>query len=278
MKLNMIALGLVLSLIPIPNLYAAQKTVKLTTYYPAPYGEYKKLQSNENVSGKAAVGDFNADNAITNADLTAANVPDGGMAVMSSVRIGADATACTAANEGAMRYNTGIQKIEFCDGSGWQSASGGSAPYYTAWDWSATPGCSAGDTVLYSGRGFQSAWSNSGTTGDIVCADPSLFTSYSNKFYNVNSAATSYEWRNPPYCSQCSSGGENICFVKWGSSTCPTGFTAKYTGNISQSAQKDVGTTGAMICSKNADRKVFVCNGTSYLWVGPPSCAMCCAN
>ena len=102
--------------------------VELTTYYPAPFGEYDKLQSNESVSGKAAVGDFNNDGHVNNADLATANVPDGGLAVKSSVKIGEDLTDCTAVNEGAMRYNstTTPKRMEYCDGDGtWQPIGSG---------------------------------------------------------------------------------------------------------------------------------------------------------
>ncbi len=61
MNFLIILLSMVLALISATDSYAAQKTVKLTTYYPAPYGEYKRLNSTEDAhlattSGSVGIG------------------------------------------------------------------------------------------------------------------------------------------------------------------------------------------------------------------------------
>ncbi len=91
-----------------------EKKFTLTTYYPAPYGDYKQLQSNDLVSGKVIIGDFNADGRFTQADVTTANVPSGGLAIQSSIKIGADNATCTETKQGTMRYNSATNGIEAC--------------------------------------------------------------------------------------------------------------------------------------------------------------------
>lgn len=49
MKLKTISLVLFLVLVQASWVYAAQEEVKLATYYPAPYGEYKDLEA-ENIT------------------------------------------------------------------------------------------------------------------------------------------------------------------------------------------------------------------------------------
>lgn len=56
MKLTVIRLIVVLLLVQIPLLYAARKEVKLTTYYPAPTGDYRNLSSTGNTSLATASG------------------------------------------------------------------------------------------------------------------------------------------------------------------------------------------------------------------------------
>ena len=58
----------------------------------------------------------------------------GNIKAVGSIQIGADATACTAAYAGAIRYNAGA--MEFCNGSAWGSMGGG--------------GTIPGGTVVYS--------------------------------------------------------------------------------------------------------------------------------
>jgi hypothetical protein len=86
MKKTAIVLGLVLLLGQGGSLYAAQKSLKLTTYYPSPYGEYSKLQSRGACVGSTCAETDHADNKLvvkggacvgttcTAADTTAPNL------------------------------------------------------------------------------------------------------------------------------------------------------------------------------------------------------------
>ena len=70
------------------GVYAGQVT--LTTYYPAPTGNYDKLSANE-------------------------------------LRLGNSKSECSADNEGAMRYNSSSKAMEYCNGKDWSSLGGRSS-------------------------------------------------------------------------------------------------------------------------------------------------------
>ena len=121
--------------------------VELTTYYPSPAGEYDKIKSYGNCVGttcEAADVEHNklnvkgdvvikpgvvggTSNLVVSSPgkvgvgtVTMADVPAGGLAVQSSVKIGEDRTDCTGTNAGAMRYNSGTKAMEYCDGTNWR--------------------------------------------------------------------------------------------------------------------------------------------------------------
>ena len=102
---------LALSIVSICYAEDGTEEIVLTTYYPAPYGEYEELQSD-----KLAVGS------------NAAMPTDNGVLQFEKLTT-TDGTipAYTAAKEGTIYYNADAteKKFKFNDGSGWQDLGGG---------------------------------------------------------------------------------------------------------------------------------------------------------
>ncbi|MBI3547673.1 MAG: hypothetical protein HY078_01345 [Elusimicrobia bacterium] len=87
----------------------SSETMTLTTYYPSPAGIYKMLTSTQRTllardGGNVGVG---------------TNNPASKLDVAGEIRLSSTGADCTAANEGAMRYNSGNKQIEVCTGGGW---------------------------------------------------------------------------------------------------------------------------------------------------------------
>lgn len=86
------------------------ETMKMITYYPAPYGSYKKFVTSgltvlaKNSAGKVGIGTIN---------------PATKLDVGGTIRVGksADNTPGCSGKSGALRYNNSLQ---YCDGSTWQ--------------------------------------------------------------------------------------------------------------------------------------------------------------
>ncbi len=109
-----------LAFLLIPNLHAAQKSVKLTTYYPAPYGEYKRLNSTEDAylattSGNVGIGTTNPQAKL---DVTST---DSGFLPPRMSTIERDAIASVA--QGTVIFNTDatVSALQIYDGSRWKS-------------------------------------------------------------------------------------------------------------------------------------------------------------
>ncbi|UCC95552.1 MAG: hypothetical protein JSW40_02080 [Candidatus Omnitrophota bacterium] len=119
----------------------SQEELTLTTYYPAPYGVYNQL-----VTQTFGVGD-NDPTPQPGLDSNDAPDPDtnpgdvwiagevgigiGAVSPQEKLEIGgaikiantnANCNAATPNDEGIIRYNTGTDKVEYCDGTQWRSA------------------------------------------------------------------------------------------------------------------------------------------------------------
>jgi len=98
----------------------AEEQVTITTYYPAPFGVYRELRTNQ-----AAVGSAYRTVPLSDGDiLVAGNVGIGTMSprarldVAGGVKVGNDPAACDASKTGTVRYNN---RLQYCDGSTWQN-------------------------------------------------------------------------------------------------------------------------------------------------------------
>ncbi|MFH1645405.1 MAG: hypothetical protein ABIB11_03200 [Candidatus Omnitrophota bacterium] len=101
-------LSLVLLLLPVSSLKAETEEITLSTYYPAPYGEYEDLEANTFACGRVSVG-----------SLT--NIPaDDGVMHFEGI-VNDPATA----NSGDMYYNNTSNSIRYYDGTQWLSIGAG---------------------------------------------------------------------------------------------------------------------------------------------------------
>ncbi len=152
MKKRVIFLG-ILILFKIPFLFAAdEKKVTLTTYYPAPYGEYKTLKASESITVTGPSG------ANEKAVLSAGGSSGTGLVVTNANKVGigttspkgildlastkqaffpprvttsqrnaiASVTTAEGSKKGAVVYNTDTNTLEAYDGNkNWKSVGGG---------------------------------------------------------------------------------------------------------------------------------------------------------
>ena len=113
------------------TLFAGEK--KLTTYYPAPYGQYKTLQTTGDTylattSGNVGIG--------TSSAATKLDVAGG-------IKVGSDSSACDSSKAGTMRYNAGA--MQYCNGSAWVGMGAGAGAITCNWvGWAKVYGEGAG--------------------------------------------------------------------------------------------------------------------------------------
>lgn len=121
-KLTAILAGLAFLLIP-GNSYAAEKTVKLTTYYPAPYGEYKHLNSTEDAHLATTSGSVGIGTTTPEAKLDVSSTTSGFLPPRMTE---AQRDAIAAPPAGSLIYNTDAAKnrVEVWNGTSWSSALG----------------------------------------------------------------------------------------------------------------------------------------------------------
>ncbi len=81
--------------------------------------------------------------------------------VQGEVKIGNTGAACTAANEGAQRYNATIKNMEFCNGTAWKTMGGGGG--YSGPLWSCSCAGYFNGTVLSPADQTGQAWCSTGT-------------------------------------------------------------------------------------------------------------------
>lgn len=168
--------------------------------------------------------------------------------------------------------SSGVSKIKDCT-TGSTSTSG--AGSFNIWGAST---CPAAFETVKSGKVFASAMTSVGNGGaDMVCSSgPNT-----RKLYVVNAARTGYQWENPMDCAVCSPKGARFCFTNYGGHSCPTGFSAAYTGKMFQLAWNSYGTSGKLICKQgNSNNGVYIINPSvsAYEWIEGESCAECCRD
>lgn len=148
----------------IPDAYAGK--VELTTYYPAPFGEYRQLQatgadtSNSNIALQAR-GSAGTGLVVTNANQVGIGtaVPGATLDVNGELRIAATTLACTAAAAGAIRYNSDTNAIEACLQT--------STTPTVIWGWTSTVGRGSGPkaygaTFITQTNNNYGSWTNIG--------------------------------------------------------------------------------------------------------------------
>lgn len=110
-------------LVAIGGTVAFAGKIELTTYYPAPMGEYAQLSakgkdtSNGTVAFQAG-GSAGNGLVVTNANQVGIGTlaPEATLDVAGEVRVGNSSIACTASNTGAMRYDIISSRMQFCNG------------------------------------------------------------------------------------------------------------------------------------------------------------------
>ena len=140
----MVLIFCLLSLLFIRDAQAADESLTLETYYPAPYGAYAELTTTGNTSLATDTGSVGIGTTSPQAKLDV----DGG------IKVGND-TNCNPQKAGTMMYNSG--SVQYCNGSGWQTMGGGIS--YTYYCFSSniygTPVCTnAGGTQGYCPSGY----------------------------------------------------------------------------------------------------------------------------
>ena len=129
----------------VPNAYAGK--VELTTYYPAPYGEYKSLTASKSfippkmttVERDAITPPLTAGMVIFNTDTARLEIYDGtywqaaggGVPTLPS----ASAPTCTTNTLGSQYYDTTTNTVQTCYNTGWQTLGGGGHVYSAAAAW-----------------------------------------------------------------------------------------------------------------------------------------------
>lgn len=100
----------------------ADEQITVTTYYPAPYGIYKEIRSDQ-----MTVGSAYRNTALTDGTLLVFGqvgigtaTPQASLDVAGGIRLGWD-TICNASKTGTIRYNSAIKGVEECDGSTWKT-------------------------------------------------------------------------------------------------------------------------------------------------------------
>lgn len=106
-KYMILGFTLILVLALVPGIYAGK--VELTTYYPAPSGEYQSLNSTEGSNFATASGNVGIGTTSPNAKLDVAG----------EIKVGNSQVGCSSTNEGAQRYNAADKVYEFCNGADW---------------------------------------------------------------------------------------------------------------------------------------------------------------
>ena len=107
-------IGLILAMAP----FAYAGKVELTTYYPAPYGEYKELKTTENASFATAGGSV-----IVGTDSLTDPAVDNTLTLK---KVSGNAGAQTGGTEGSLRYSkdaggSNVGGLLYKNGSGWQN-------------------------------------------------------------------------------------------------------------------------------------------------------------
>lgn len=134
--------------------------VELSTYYPAPYGEYSELKSTERASFATSSGKVGIGTEIPSEKLDVS----GNIKASGDILAGNSNVSCAPANAGAIRYSTPGQSggiMQFCNGSAWQEMGSGTAP----------SGSWCGVSYINDGNRYSIAVNNVFPTawGDIPC-------------------------------------------------------------------------------------------------------------
>ena len=117
------------------------ETITISTYYPAPFGVYNQLRSNELQAEKFAVGDTNGDGKIDSTDQ-----PSRAGDIRLKPQTG-DPANWSFGTAGQIAYSSTQDALYINNGSEWV-AQGGGGGTYTAWG---TDTCASGWTVAYTG-------------------------------------------------------------------------------------------------------------------------------
>lgn len=119
--------------------------VELTTYYPAPVGEYKNLSTTENAQFATTSGNVTVGSASNPAELVINNT-------LRLASVAGNATVQAGGDEGSLRYSTdaggtGVGGFLYRNSGGWVFLGGGGGGCYTAYSSAGVPAtCLAGFT------------------------------------------------------------------------------------------------------------------------------------
>ncbi len=112
-----------------PSAYAGK--VELTTYYPAPYGEYKTLSTTENAAFASTSGGVNVGSTTNHAILAVDNT-------LTLAPVTGNAGAQSGGTAGSIRYSSdgngaGVGGMLYSDGSSWKNLGGAEPDYDSGW-------------------------------------------------------------------------------------------------------------------------------------------------
>lgn len=96
----------------VANVYGGE--VELTTYYPAPDGEYKTMSTTENTSLATTSGNVNVGSTSNNTNLT----------IYNTLSLAPVTGTQTGGVDGSLRYRSDIQQFVYKKGSTWQTLAG----------------------------------------------------------------------------------------------------------------------------------------------------------
>ena len=119
----MVLIFCLLSLLFIRDAQAADESLTLETYYPAPYGAYAELTTTGNTSlatdtsGSVGIGTTS---------------PQAKLDVDGGIKVGNDTDDCKPQKAGTMRYDSDSGSVQYCNGESWQTPTGGGGVYVGA--------------------------------------------------------------------------------------------------------------------------------------------------
>ncbi|MCP4112933.1 MAG: hypothetical protein GY749_46640 [Desulfobacteraceae bacterium] len=163
-----------------------------------------------------------------------------------------------------------------CDNNGC-IGSGGAGSTFTSWG---NPNCPTGTELLYSGFGFGNYYGNTGggvepaciTSENIDTGSPGPGTAYADLLYPLRTGNSA---QMPPgiienravRCAKCYV--ESPIFEIWGTSTCPRGWTAAYTGYGMGGYYSHVHPSNRKcVDNVNFDYSILTDNAYAEIWYG----------
>ena len=158
--------------------------------------------------------------------------------------------------------------------------------------------CPTGATKLYDGAGYGGHYTHAHGAGGICTkgGDPGVANSYEGDILyamNVSGTASGIPGDKSLYCAVCR-WPKGFCFEQWGSSTCPTGFSAAYAGTSMGAHYTHQGPAGHYCIDPSGFDTSTPSTGNGWLYVTriqsagnygaawpagrEVKCAVCCAN